>query len=507
MTTANDWTGSWAVSERIDSLLSGAKNRIAETHGAEGGTLPFAGWLPAISPSMRWDWEHIVHIRKHLERVAAGDIDRLILTVPPRHGKSELTTVRFPTWLLEEDPTRTVIIGAYSQTLANKFSRKARSIARRRIELNAERTAVDDWETAVGGGLRAAGVGAGVTGMGGQYIIIDDPVKNREEANSQTYRDKVWDWYRDDLYTRLEPSGAIVLIMTRWHEDDLAGRLLADTEGDTWTVVNLPALAEEDDPLGRSVGDALCPDRYDVPALQRIQGVLGRSFSALFQQRPTAAEGEFFQRSWFEIVGAVPAGSTFCRFWDKAGTANDGDYTAGVLMAKAPDGLFYVVDVVKGQWSSGARERMMRQTAELDRDAYGHVSIGIEQEPGSGGKDSAAASVRNLAGFSAFVERSTGDKATRAEPFQAQAEVGNVRLVRGAWIPAYLDELTSFPQGSNDDQVDGSSGAFNRLTKRLQLRSARIDPWDRSSAQQEHAPEPVRSDAEIERMLTEAGHG
>lgn len=425
--------------------------------------LTYGEWLPRVSPTFRWDWAHLQHIRTQLDRVTSGEIDRLILTVPPRHGKSELVTVRYPAWLLERGPERRVIVGAYNQTLANKFSRKTRNIARDRVALNDERTAVDDWETEANGGLRAVGVGAGVTGMGGDLIVIDDPVKNRQEANSQAYRDRVWDWYTDDLYTRLEPGGAIILIMTRWHEDDLAGRLLADTEGDRWTVVNLPALAEDDDPLGRKPGQALCPERYDEAALARIQRVMGNSWYALYQQRPTAAEGEFFKRQWFEIVPALPTGCTFVRWWDKAGS-KDGDFTAGVLMAKAPDGKFYVVDVMRGQWLAAEREAIIRQTAELDRQRFGTVTIWHEQEPGSGGKDSAAATTKNLSGFAVFSERSTGDKTTRAEPFQAQAMVGNVKLVRGAWNTAYLTELTSFPQGgSNDDQVDGSSGAFNKL--------------------------------------------
>lgn len=288
-------------------------------------------------------------------------------------------------------------------------------------------------------------------------------MKNRQEANSQAYRDRVWDWYTDDLYTRLEPGGAIILIMTRWHEDDLAGRLLADTEGDRWTVVNLPALAEENDPLGRRPGQALCPERYDEIALARIRRTVGNSWYALYQQRPTSPQGEFFRREWFEIVPALPSGCTFVRWWDKAGSA-DGDYTAGVLMAKASDGKFYVVDVVRGRWLSAEREAVIRQTAELDQQRFGgHVTIWHEQEPGSGGKDSAAATTKNLAGFSVFSERSTGDKTVRAEPFQAQAMAGNVKLLRGAWNTAYLTELTSFPQGNFDDQVDGSSGAFNKL--------------------------------------------
>lgn len=401
--------------------------------------------------------------------MARGEIDRLILTVPPRHGKSELATVRFPAWLLEQEPEQRVIIGAYNQTLANKFSRKCRNIARQRVALNTDRTAVDDWETEAGGGLRAVGVGAGITGMGGNLIIIDDPVKNRQEANSQAYRDRVWDWYTDDLYTRLEPDGAIILIMTRWHEDDLAGRLLADTEGDRWTVVNLPALAEENDPLGRTPGQALCPERYDERALARIRTVLGNSWYALYQQRPTAPEGEFFQRSWFEIVPALPVGCKFVRWWDKAGSM-DGDYTAGVLLAKAPGNTYYVADVVRGRWLAAEREAIIRQTAELDRLTYGNVTIWHEQETGSSGKDSAAATTKNLAGFSVHSERSTGDKAIRAEPFQAQAQAGNVKLLRGVWNTAYLSELTSFPQGANDDQVDGSSGAFNKLAGKVEVR-------------------------------------
>ena len=185
----------------------------------------FDVWLDQVTPTWEWRWRHLVYIRTYLDRVTRGDLKRLMLFVPPRHGKSEQTTIRYPTWRLERDPTLRVIVGAYNQILANKFSRKARRIAVQRLDLSAERVAVEDWETAQGGGFRVVGVGGGITGQGGDLIIIDDPVKNREEANSQAYRDRVWEWYTDDLYTRLEPGGAIILIMTRWHEDDLAGRI------------------------------------------------------------------------------------------------------------------------------------------------------------------------------------------------------------------------------------------------------------------------------------------
>ena len=292
-------------------------------------------------------------------------------------------------------------------------------------------------------------------------IIIDDPVKNREEANSQAYRDRVWDWYTDDLYTRLEPGGAIILIMTRWHEDDLAGRILASDDAANWTVVSLPAEALEDDPMGRQPGEALCPERYPLPILQRIKQVLGNSYYALYQQSPVAPEGEMFQRGWFELVDATPAEGTRVRYWDKAGTAGGGAYSCGVLMNRHQD-VYYVEDIIRGQWAAAEREKVIRQTAELDNRTR-RVVTWVEQEGGSGGKESAEATIRSLAGFVVKADKVTGDKITRAEPYAAQALAGNVKLKKAVWNAVYLDELTMFPQGTYKDQVDASSGAFNKL--------------------------------------------
>lgn len=390
--------------------------------------------------------------------------------MPPRHGKTEMTTIRYPVWRLERDPTLRVIIGAYNQTLAERFSRRARRIAQERLTLSDERHAAEEWETVQGGGVRAVGVGAGITGMGGQIIIIDDPVKSREEANSEAYRERCWNWYTDDLYTRLEPGGAIVLIQTRWHEDDLAGRILASEDGPQWTVLNLPALAEANDPLGRVVGEALCPERYDVEALAHIRRVLGNSFYALYQQRPQPPEGGMFKRAWFKIHSAAPIAhyyESFVRYWDKAGTSDGGAYTAGVLIGRHTDGDFWVLDIVRGQWAAAEREKMILQTAHLDMAKWGaKVEQWVEQEPGSGGKESAEATLRNLAGFRAYSDRVTGDKVLRAEPYAAQAEAGNVNVLRAAWTPGYLAELGGFPTGTYKDQVDASSGAFNKLAER-----------------------------------------
>ena len=384
-----------------------------------------------------------------------------MLFMPPRHGKSEMVTVRYAAWALEQDQSRRVIIGAYSQTLANKFSRKVRKIARERVAISKERTAVDDWETESGGGLRAVGVGAGVAGMGGDLIIIDDPVKNRKEAASQTYRDTVYDWFTDDLYTRQEPGAAIVLIMTRWHEDDLAGRILASEVGADWETIKLPAIADGKD--WRKPGEALWPERFDIDALNDYRVNLGRSFHALYQQDPQEQEGEFFKRSWFGFVDEVPDDAKRARYWDMAASV-DGDYTVGLLMAYS-EPYWYVEDVVRGQWAPADRNKRIRQTAEMDGP---NVSIYLEQEPGSSGVDSVQSIILLLAGFAVHADRVTGDKSVRAAPFAAQCGAmrtgpGNVKIRRAPWNAAYIDELTSFPLGKNDDQVDGSSGAFAQL--------------------------------------------
>ena len=454
-----------------------AQKEQALTHQVKKAkeVLPYNLWLPEVTPSFRWDWQHLELITDHLARVTDGEIEKLMIFMPPRHGKTEAVTVRYPVYRLERNPEMRCIIGAYNQTLAELFSRKARAIARERMPLSEEKAAANDWESTAGGGVRAAGVGAGVTGTGGHLIIIDDPVKSREEANSPAYRERVWNWYKDDMYTRREPGCSMILIMTRWHEDDLAGKILKSDDGPNWTVLSLPALAEDDDLLGRAPGEALCPDRYDEEELAAIAKVLGLSFFALYQQRPMPKEGDFFKRSWFEIVPAVPSTiGHLVRYWDRAATKNEGDYTAGVLMGYATSsglagGVYYVVDVVRGQWSDEDRNRIIKQTAALDRQRFGDVQIWEEREGGSAGKSAGVAFVKMLTGYPAYAESVSGKgaKDVRAEPFQAQAMVQAVRLVLGTWNNTYLDELASFPFGANDDQVDASSGAFRRVNVRL----------------------------------------
>lgn len=439
-----------------------------------------------------------------LDRVVDGEIRRLMIFAPPQHGKSELVSVRLPAYWLGRRPDDPVIVASYGASLAEGKSRAARDILESNeyqalfgnlgpgeiesVGLRPDSRSVKRWQLAPPhrGGMVAVGVGGPVTGHGGMLGIIDDPHENWEQAQSQTYRNRAWEWWRGTFRTRIWEGGAIVVIMTRWHEDDLAGRLLSD-QAAQWTVLRLPALAETQeerdandrhmglpagraDLLHRKPGEALSPSRFSVDELHSIRNDVGSMvFAAEYQGAPRAAEGNLFKRGWFDIVGAAPAQAQRVRYWDKAGSIN-GDYTAGVLMAKDSDGVYYIEDVARGQWTALERERIIRQTAELDRANRGHVTIYVEQEPGSGGKESAEATVRSLAGFVVHAERATGDKATRAMPFMAQCEARNVKLVAGAWVGAYLDELTIFPNGANDDQVDGSSGAFNKLAENTSIR-------------------------------------
>jgi predicted phage terminase large subunit-like protein len=424
-----------------------------------------------------------------LDRVVAGEIRRLMIFAPPQHGKSQLVSVHLPAYWLGRRPDDPVILTSYGATLAERFSREARGIVESAdygwnlfegVTTRRDSRSVQQWFLASPhrGNLRAAGVGGPITGHGALLGIIDDPFENWKQAQSQTQRDLVWDWYRGTFRTRIWEGGVIILVMTRWHEDDLAGRLL-QTQPDDWVVLRLPALAEtqgdrdaaarrmnlslgDPDPLGRVPGEPLSPGRYSQAELAAIKTDVGPIvWAAEYQGDPRAPEGNWFQRWMFPIVEAVPAQVRRVRYWDKAATPGSGKYSAGVLIAVA-GGMVFVEDVVRGRWSSVEREKVVRQTADLDR-RRGMVKVWVEQEPGSGGKESAEATIRNLGGFDVEADKVTGDKDSRLLPFHAQAQAGNVKLVRGNWNGAYIEEMCAVPTGSFRDQADATAGAYNKL--------------------------------------------
>lgn len=296
--------------------------------------------------------------------------------------------------------------------------------------------------------------------------IIDDPVKSREEADSPTIRDKCWEWYLDDVTSRLQEGSPLILIMTRWHMDDLAGRILNSEDSPNWRYLRLPAIAEEDDPLGRPVGAPLCPERFSLETLLDRQKQSPETFEALYQQNPVARGGSFFRREWFEIVDK-PFAERYrrIRYWDLAYTKKETSaWTAGVLMST--DGVRYCVEhVERFRETPAERNERIRATLAHDVTLKGFERAYFEDQPAAG-VEVAQNLVASCAGMPIQSSQIKGDKAIRAIPFADAARAGLVKIVRGPWTETFLNELTAFPRGATKDQVDSASSAFTRLTQR-----------------------------------------
>ncbi len=409
-----------------------------------------------------------------LDRISRGDIDRLMVLMPPGSAKSTYTSLLFPAWWFTQHPTSSVIATSHTTSLAEHFGRQVRELVREYgdrlgYHLHANRHAAGQWQTTERGEYFATGIRGPLIGRRADLVIIDDPVKSEAEADSLLLRDRVWNWYRFDVTTRLKPRGRVVLIMTRWHMDDLAGRLLAQHPAE-WRVLRLPALAEENDPLERPPGAALWPEWEDEAALQRKRETIGeRAWSALFQQSPRPLVGSLFKTECIDILDTVPTpdNNAMVRGWDLAATSDvgghDPDWTAGVKLARDDRGRFIVLDVVRIRGTPRQVEEFVGEAARVDGRA---VTIGLPEDPGQAGKHQTNYFTRQLAGYRVDTSRETGSKLTRATPVASQVEAGNLAIVRATWNHAFLEELRDFPFGRKDDQVDALSRAFTVLTER-----------------------------------------
>ena len=411
---------------------------------------------------------HHVLIGEKLEAVASGAIDRLMVNMPPRHGKSELASRRFPAWLLGTHPQIELVVASYNADKAREFGYEVRDIVRSTeyqalfpgVTLKEDSRAADRWNTDAGGSFRAVGIGTALTGRGADVLLIDDPIKDDEEADSELRRERIWSWYSSVAYTRLSPGGRVVVIQTRWHEDDLTGRLLAEQAkgGDKWDILELPAIL--------SNGEALWPERYPLEHLERIKRVtLARHWSALYQQRPAPEEGAYYKREWFRHYDELPKHLRYYGASDYAVTEGGGDWTVHIVVGVDPDDNIYIVDLWRGQTTSDVWVQSW-----LDLARQWKPMLWVE-ESGQIIKSIGPFLDRRMREAKVYTRReqvaSAADKPTRSRSIQARTSMGKVYLPSKApWLADFTAELLTFPAGKHDDQVD-ALGLIGRMLDEL----------------------------------------
>jgi predicted phage terminase large subunit-like protein len=470
---------------RVRYALTDPMAQEAYDRGVRAGAIKhFAQYRRHMSPRLIWDaWfprQLARELRQFYEDYKAGKRPILVMTTPPQHGKS-LAVIDFISWVVGHNPDMRVVYTSFSDRLSIRAKLRMQRILdspkyqalfpNTRLAPRGSGVALRNYDMLEfmdhEGYFRNSTVMGAITGEALDLGVVDDPIKGRAEANAQHNRDKVWSWLTDDVFSRFSDRAALLLIQTRWHLDDPAGRLLEREKGRV-REARFPAIAEVDDEF-RKKGEALFPQLKSLDFLeQRKKLYTQASWQSLYQCSPIQAGGgmfpveklttlDFFDRN--RIVRSV-------RYVDKAGTEAGGAYTAMVLMHYLKDKTYVIEHVVRGQWAALEREQKIKHWATLDRKNCrpGAYEVVIEQEPGSGGKESVEATIRNLAGFKVAQDKVTGSKEVRADPFAAQVQGGNVKLVAGEWHYNFLDELQSFPYGKYRDQTDAAAGAFNRLT-------------------------------------------
>jgi predicted phage terminase large subunit-like protein len=466
--------GTFLAAERADKIQNSGADTIEQllySRGRVRGSLRI--WAEeALKQTGFRPASHHLHLISQLEALSNGHFDRLMILMPPGSAKSTYASVIFPAWWFTQHPRTSVISTSHSLSLAEHFSRRVRAlIASKKPYLGysvaQDQRSIDAWSTTDGGEYLSVGVRGAITGRRADLVIVDDPVKSQAEAESGRHRSYLWDWYKSDVTTRLKPGGKIVLIMTRWHPEDLGGQLL-ERVGSEWRVVRLPALAEAADPLGRAVGAPLWPEWEDYNALTRKRELIGeRAWSALFQQMPLPSGGRLFSIDRITVVQAERDIEATVRAWDLAATGhtseNDPDWTVGVKLARDKTGRYLILDVARIRGTPHQVEELIVSTAQKDGTK---VAVAIPEDPGQAGKSQAAYLTRQLAGFHVICERESGSKATRAMPLASQVEGGNVSIVRAEWGRTLLDEMRDFPWGKKDDQVDALVRGFGTLTSR-----------------------------------------
>ena len=391
--------------------------------------------------------------------------------MPPRHLKSETCSIRYPAWFLGRNPQKAVIGCSYSDNKAYTFSYAVREIIssskyQKLWPLKLQTTGAMHWQLADKNDLRpsyiAAGVGGGITGEGADLLIIDDPLKNSEEANSQTVRDSIWQWYITTAMTRLQPDGSKIIIMTRWHTDDLVGRLLkvaqTDSKADQWEVLHLPAIKD---------GQALWPDKFPLEYLEKVRagqiddpeapGTGSRAFESLYQGNPTMAEGAIFNRKWWKYYKEPPVFKRIIHSWDTAFKAKaENDYSVCTVWGEAANG-YYLLDM----WRQKVEYPELKRTA-ISMNSRDKPHMVLIEDKASG--QSLIQELRRDTAIPLMPIKVDADKSARAYAITPLIESGRVFLPESApWLHTFLEELSSFPNGEHDDIVDSTTQALRTL--------------------------------------------
>jgi predicted phage terminase large subunit-like protein len=436
-------------------------------------------------------------IATQLERVLAGEVDRLMLLVPPRHGKSELASRRFPAYYLGHHPDRQFLSISATADLAADFGRDVRNLIASaeyatlfNTSLAPDSHAKGKWHTSAGGLYYSVGIGGGVLGRGAHVMLIDDPFPSMEAALSPATRKNVWDWYTGTAYNRLMPGGAIVLINHRMHDDDLVGRLLAQQAagGDRWEVVELPAISED--------GTALWSEAYPLEALSRIrQNTQPRFWSALYQQRPAPETGDYFKEDWLRPYVKAPDLGTLSVYGgsDFAVTANGGDYTVHVVVGVDREKRPWLLDLWRAQTSSDVWVESLCDLIKRWRPGRWAFEQG-QIKSGVGPFLRKRAIERGCwIDFQEFPTR--GDKAVRAQSIRGRMAMIGLQVPIGEpWYPALRAELLSFPAGKHDDQVDALGLVGQLLDKMVDGNEFKLEPIGfESKTDAYRAPSELRS--------------
>lgn len=438
-----------------------AADELLRRRQARRSLISFTEYTKAdFKPAQHHRW-----IADALEKVERGEIKRLMLFMPPRHGKSELASRRFPAWYLGRNPTKQLITATYSTEFAEDFGRDVKEIVRDGdfrmlfdVSLASDSAARGRWHTDSGGVYFAVGVGGPITGRGAHLALIDDPVKNRQDAESETIRESIWHWYTSTLRTRMMPGGAIVLICTRWHEDDLAGRLLKaqDEGGEKWEIISLQALRDEN---GQE--QALWPAWYPVEELRKIRGAIGpRDWLSLYQQTPTSDEGTFFKREWFKPYKERPEQLSIYMTGDFAVTADDGDFTEIAVWGIDRDQNIYALDWWSGQATTDVWIDELLRMVRLYEPQWFVAESGVIRRAVEPWLKKQMLETRTYTACEWLP--TSGDKPSMARSFQAMASTGKVHIPLTVWGQQLIDQLMKFPAGTHDDKVDacGLIGRF-----------------------------------------------